>query len=93
MTEHSNMKTILYNTTDKKLGRRFNPQYLVDGKPGKLPSNMIELAIVETEPPAATSEHNARVYDGGTYTTITSAAWAARTEAAVCVYGNRIENM
>jgi hypothetical protein len=39
------------------------------------------------------SEFNARVYDGGTYTTITSAAWAARTEVAVCVYGNRIENM
>lgn len=50
------MKTILYNTTDKKLGRRFTPQYLVDGKVGQLPNNIIELAIVEAEPPAATSE-------------------------------------
>lgn len=39
------MKTILYNTTDKKLGRRFTPQYLVDGKAGQLPSNLIELTI------------------------------------------------
>ena len=57
------MKTILYNTTDKKL------------------------ALLST------TEFNARVYDGGTHTTITSAAWAARTEAAVCVYGNQIGNM
>jgi len=56
MTEHSNMKTILYNTTDKKLGKRFTPQYLVDGRPGKLPSNLIELAIVESEQLAATSD-------------------------------------
>ena len=50
------MKTILYNTTDKKLGHRFTPQYLVDGVAGQLPNNIIELAIVETEPPTATNE-------------------------------------
>lgn len=50
------MKTILYNTTDKKLGHRFTPQYLVDGVAGQLPTNIIELAIVETEPPTATNE-------------------------------------
>lgn len=46
--------TILYNTIEDKLGQRFNPQYLVDGKPGKLPSDIIELAIVDNPRPETT---------------------------------------
>lgn len=54
--------TILYDTQTAKLGPRFNPSYIVDGKPGQLPDYIIELAIVEAPRPvtaqneAATSE-------------------------------------
>ena len=51
--------TILYNTTTEKLGQRFNPQYLVDGKPGILPNHIVELAIVETERPLTTETQTA----------------------------------
>ena len=51
--------TILYNTTTEKLGQRYDPQYLVDGKPGKLPDHIVELAIVETERPLTTETQTA----------------------------------
>jgi hypothetical protein len=46
--------TILYNTTTEKLGNRYDPQYLVDGKPGVLPDHIVELAIVDNPRPETT---------------------------------------
>lgn len=61
MEEESNMtQTILYNTHTSKLGQRFTPQYLVDGKPGKLPSHIIELAIVDNPRPETTETETAK---------------------------------
>jgi hypothetical protein len=51
--------TILYNTQENKLGQRFDPQYLVDGKPGKLPDHILELAIVDNPRPKITETQTA----------------------------------
>jgi len=52
--------TILYNTTKDKLGNSYEPQYLVDGKPGKLPAEIIELAIVDNPRPQITDTQTAK---------------------------------
>ena len=48
------MKTI-YNKTTSKAGV-FSQPYTVDGNPGTLPSHLIELEVIETDRPMATSE-------------------------------------
>jgi len=45
------MKTIFYNTTTAKLGKSRATPYTVDGQPGILPDNIIELEVIEAERP------------------------------------------
>ena len=51
------MATVLYNrTTDKIVGGPFINGYLVDGLPGVVRLPLIELSIIENEPPAINAE-------------------------------------
>jgi hypothetical protein len=45
------MRTRLYNTETGELGRIRDGNYLVDGQPGVLPPNMVELEVVVIEAP------------------------------------------
>lgn len=62
--------TVLYNTETGEIIGRFEPCYLVNGKPGRLDPPIVELAVTETEPPA---------FDRKTETLIES--WQPDTEA------------
>lgn len=46
------MKTTLYDTNEQqRVGKFRNGPYLVDGKPGPLPDNIVELTVVEIREP------------------------------------------
>ena len=45
------MKTIFYNTLTEELGKSMATPYTVDGQPGILPDNIIELEVIEAERP------------------------------------------
>ena len=45
------MKTTIYNTTTEEAGAFRKSPYMVDGKPGKLPSNKVELKVIENDRP------------------------------------------
>jgi len=45
------MKTIFYNTLTEELGKARATPYTVDGQPGILPENIIELEVIEAERP------------------------------------------
>lgn len=45
------MRTRLYNTETEELGKIINGRYLVDGSPGTLPENMVELEVIVIDPP------------------------------------------
>ena len=48
------MKTTIYNTTTEEAGVISPEPYMVDGKPGILPDNLIELPVIETQRPQIT---------------------------------------
>jgi hypothetical protein len=45
------MRTFLYNLDTQERGAFRNGPYLVDGKPGVLPPNMVEITVVEEDSP------------------------------------------
>jgi hypothetical protein len=45
------MRTFLYNLDTGERGAFRDGPYLVDGRPGVLPSNMVEITVVEEDSP------------------------------------------
>ena len=43
--------TILYNKEEQKVIGHYDPQYLVNGKPGRVDEPAVELQVVHTPPP------------------------------------------
>lgn len=50
------MKTVLYNKDNGSMSREYEGGYIVDGHPGWLPDNMVELTIAYAEQPEYDSE-------------------------------------
>jgi len=53
------MKTIFYNTLTEELGKSMATPYTVDGQPGILPENIIELEVIESDRPVITDTQTA----------------------------------